>query len=126
MKKIIEKSNVTIAGKSVRLTFIWLDAAAYAGYIFSTFDQDEDGHVTFDQFITGMSVLSRGTMPQKLRWVFNLYDLNGSGRISKSNLKDIISSVNQMLGTHAKPLADEVSTKQHVERMFQVIFTAWN
>ncbi|OQV26030.1 putative Kv channel-interacting protein 2 [Hypsibius exemplaris] len=95
------------------------DAGTYAGYIFATFDQDEDGHVTFDQFITGMSVLSRGTMPQKLRWVFNLYDLNGSGRISKSNLRDIILSVNQMLGSHAKPPTDDLSTKEHVERMFQ-------
>jgi Kv channel-interacting protein len=96
------------------------DAGAFAGYIFATFDQDEDGHVTFDQFILGMSILSRGTMAQKLRWVFNLYDLNGTGRISKSNLKDIICSINQMLGSHAKPQADDVATRQHVERMFQV------
>ncbi|GAV05557.1 hypothetical protein RvY_15665-1 [Ramazzottius varieornatus] len=94
------------------------DAGPFAGYIFATFDRDEDGHVTFDQFIQGMSTISRGTLQEKARWVFNLYDINGSGKVTKGNLRDVVSAVYQLLGAHAKPSSDEFATKEHVDRMF--------
>ncbi|GAV05558.1 hypothetical protein RvY_15665-3 [Ramazzottius varieornatus] len=95
-----------------------VDAGPFAGYIFATFDRDEDGHVTFDQFIQGMSTISRGTLQEKARWVFNLYDINGSGKVTKGNLRDVVSAVYQLLGAHAKPSSDEFATKEHVDRMF--------
>jgi len=30
-------------------------------------------------FVTGLSVLARGTVQEKLEWVFRLYDLDGDG-----------------------------------------------
>ena len=96
------------------------DAGPFAGHIFATFDRDEDGHVTFDQFIQGMSTISRGTLPQKARWVFNLYDIDGLGKVTKSNLRDIVSSIHQLLGAHAKFSPDDFASKEYVNRMFDV------
>ena len=31
----------------------------------------------------GLSVLLRGSVPEKLRWAFNLYDINKDGYITK-------------------------------------------
>lgn len=34
-------------------------------------------------FVIGLSVLLRGTVHQKLKWAFNLYDINKDGYITK-------------------------------------------
>lgn len=34
-------------------------------------------------FVIGLSVLLRGTVQQKLKWAFNLYDINKDGYITK-------------------------------------------
>ena len=35
------------------------------------------------EFVVGLSVLSRGTDLEKLQWAFSLYDINGDGFITK-------------------------------------------
>ncbi|XP_055341221.1 hippocalcin-like protein 4 isoform X2 [Paramacrobiotus metropolitanus] len=94
------------------------DASPYAKFVFSTFDQDEDGHVTFDQFIIGMSLLARGTLTQKLQWVFNLYDLNGTGKVSRANMKEILMAMHLMLGSHSQPCIDEQSINTQIDQIF--------
>lgn len=34
-------------------------------------------------FVTGLSILLRGTVQEKLNWAFNLYDINKDGYITK-------------------------------------------
>ena len=34
-------------------------------------------------FVLGLSVLLRGSVTEKLRWAFNLYDINKDGYITK-------------------------------------------
>ena len=106
--------------------FPYPDAGPFAGHIFATFDRDEDGHVTFDQFIQGMSTISRETLLQKARWVFNLYDNNGTGKVTKSNLRDIVSSVYQLLEGHAKFAPNDFASKEHVDRLFDVRTTEYD
>ena len=100
--------------------FSYADAGPFAGHICATFDRDEDGYVTSDKSIQGMSTISRGTLPQKARWIFNLYDINGPGKVTKSNLRDIVSSVHQLLGGHAKFAPNDFASREHVDRMFDV------
>ncbi|PRP80010.1 calcium-binding protein [Planoprotostelium fungivorum] len=60
--------------------------------IFNKFDRDKSGSVDFIEFISGLSVLTRGTPDEKLRSAFEMYDIDGNGSISKEEFKKILSS----------------------------------
>ncbi len=68
----------------------------------------------------GLSILSRGTMDEKLRWIFNLYDLNGDGKITKEELSLVVSSVYDLMGKCTNPIIDESVPKNTAEIVFKV------
>lgn len=37
-------------------------------------------------YILTLSVLCRGTLEEKLRWIFRLYDINGEGQLTREVL----------------------------------------
>ncbi|NWY56974.1 CSEN protein, partial [Chionis minor] len=59
------------------------DASTYAHFLFDAFDADRNGALCFQDFAVGLSVLLRGTVQQKLKWAFNLYDINKDGYVTK-------------------------------------------
>lgn len=67
-----------------------------------------------------LSKVSRGSLEEKLQWIFGLYDLNGDGCISKNEMVEIVSSIYEMMGRSTKPIVDETSAKEHVEKIFHV------
>ncbi|XP_076317606.1 calsenilin-like [Tachypleus tridentatus] len=100
------------------------DATRYAHYVFSTFKQlSNGGALTFEQFITLLSSISRGPITEKLKWIFDLYDINGDGYISKQEMLHIVSSIYEMLGHYTEPVVHEHSAREHVERIFHHIDT---
>lgn len=48
---------------------------------------------SFQDFVVGLSILLRGTVQEKLKWAFNLYDINKDGYITK-----------EVRGTEAQPV----------------------
>ena len=74
----------------------------------------------WQEFVTGLSVLARGSFHEKLQWAFSLYDINGDGIITKDEMLDIVSAMYNMMGKFADPVIDEHTAKDHVERVFQV------
>lgn len=46
-------------------------------------------------------MLTRGTIDERLRWIFTLYDLNGDGIITRDELLKIINSVHDLMGKFA-------------------------
>ncbi|KAI0242092.1 Kv channel-interacting protein 4 [Lamellibrachia satsuma] len=97
------------------------DSSAYAHYVFSTFDQDHDGAVSFEDFVTGLSVLARGTFQEKLQWAFGLYDINGDGVITRDEMLDIIVAIYDLLGKMVEPSVDDATAKEHVHRIFDTM-----
>ncbi|XP_041369088.1 Kv channel-interacting protein 4-like isoform X1 [Gigantopelta aegis] len=95
------------------------DASDYAHYVFKTFDHDNNGSVSFEEFVMGLSVLSRGSLQDRLQWAFNLYDINGDGIITKDEMLDIVSAIYDMMGRYTEPMIDDSSAKEHVERIFK-------
>ena len=67
-----------------------------------------------------MSVISRGSLDEKLRWVFNLYDINGDGYISPDEMLELVKSVYDMLGKRAEPPTEEDTAHEHADRIFRV------
>ena len=72
------------------------------------------------EFVMGLSVLSRGTLQERLQWAFNLYDINGDGFITKDEMTDIVSAIYEMMGRFSEPMIDENTAKEHVDRVFLV------
>lgn len=88
------------------------DASTYAHYLFNAFDTTNSGSIKFEvclillqkiilvlfyrlfsdyytvilfyqDFVTALSILLRGSITEKLQWTFNLYDINRDGYINK-------------------------------------------
>ena len=96
------------------------DCGNYAHYVFTTIDQNSNGTVNFEDFLIGLSILSRGTMDEKLRWIFNLYDINRDGKVTKDELLMIVSSIYELMGKYTHPPIDDDAPKQHVDHVFKV------
>lgn len=74
----------------------------------------------FQDFITCLSLMCRGTIQEKLQWAFKLYDINGDGRITKKELLDIVYSVYALMGRKAHTAAEEKALREHVDKTFLV------
>lgn len=94
-------------------------------------------------FVIGLSVLLRGSVTEKLRWAFNLYDINKDGYITKEvhpikaevlprytqvlhvsvflqEMMAIMTSIYDMMGRYTLPTIRDDSPFEHVEKFFQV------
>lgn len=64
--------------------------------------------------------MSRGSVQEKLQWIFGLYDQNGDGLVTKAEMLEVVTSIYDMLGRNTTPMVEETSAKDHVERIFHV------
>ncbi|XP_070702673.1 calaxin [Pempheris klunzingeri] len=54
--------------------------------VFRTFDKDNDGFVNMKEWVEGLSVFLRGTLDEKIKYCFHVYDLNGDNFISREEM----------------------------------------
>lgn len=52
----------------------------------------------FREFICSLSITTRGTFEEKLRWAFDVYDIDGNGAITRNEVIAIVKSINKMMG----------------------------
>ncbi|XP_047441316.1 Kv channel-interacting protein 1-like isoform X3 [Mugil cephalus] len=95
------------------------DASTYAHFLFNAFDTGNTGSIKFEDFVTALSILLRGSITEKLQWTFNLYDINRDGYINKDEMTDIVRAIYDMMGKYTYPALKTDAPKQHVDAFFQ-------
>lgn len=65
-----------------------------------------------------LSTLLRGSIYEKLRWTFKLYDINGDGCITRSELGEVVTAVHELMGRrhHAE---EERKAREQLDRVFK-------
>ncbi|KAG9476358.1 calaxin [Eleutherodactylus coqui] len=54
--------------------------------VFRGFDKDNDSYIGVIEWIEGLSVFLRGTLDEKIKYCFEVYDLNSDGFISREEM----------------------------------------
>jgi len=83
--------------------FPYGNVTSYAHHVFKAFDLASSGSITFRDLIISLSTLLHGTDSEKLNWTFRVYDLNGDGVITKTELGNVLVAVCELMGIDMKP-----------------------
>nr|XP_015825782.2 Kv channel-interacting protein 2 [Nothobranchius furzeri] len=95
------------------------DSSMYAHFLFEAFDTHNHGSVSFEDFVVSLSIILRGSITDRLNWVFNLYDLNKDGCITREEMTEMMHSIYNMMGKHTYPSLRDSAPKEHVNIFFQ-------
>lgn len=60
--------------------------------MFSFYDADKNGIISFNEFVTALSVLTRGGKNEKVRYVFEGYDVKNKGYLLPKDFRDIFKA----------------------------------
>ncbi|XP_058475678.1 calaxin [Solea solea] len=60
--------------------------------VFRTFDRDNDSFVSMKEWIEGLSVFLRGTLDERIKYCFQVYDLNSDNYISREEMFHLLKN----------------------------------
>lgn len=60
--------------------------------VFRAFDRDNDSYLSMSEWVESLSIFLRGTQEEKIKYAFNVYDLNGDGYISREEMFQMLKT----------------------------------
>ncbi|KAF0304710.1 Kv channel-interacting protein 1 [Amphibalanus amphitrite] len=75
------------------------------------------------EFLSSLSLVARGSLHDKIAWIFSLYDINHDGFITKHEMTEVVSAIYELLGHAIEPVLDAGSVERHVNAVFDLIDT---
>jgi Ca2+-binding EF-hand superfamily protein len=90
---------------------------------FSMFDRERTGRIDFRSFVVALSVLQRGTTDEKLRLLFDAFDIDGSGTLDRDEVYAIYKASLTFGGSqqHASVAAEHEYLTQLVAQCFAAV-----
>ena len=73
----------------------------YAQLIFRSIYHQDDSRITFGDFIDFLSLVSNGTIQEKLAWSFSFYDINNDGFINREEMQNVSEAIFDLMGVSA-------------------------
>jgi len=86
-----------------------------ADLIFSTFDKDKNGWIDFNEFIIATHCTATSSPEDKLHWVFQMYDKDGSNSIQLGEMIELFATLYLSEG-----LEEELATER-AEKIFSLL-----
>lgn len=123
-----------------------IDSSIYAHYVFKAFDVNCNGAISFrvsrhanmsflaaaelirplfvplQDFLVTLSTLLRGSVYERLRWTFKLYDLNGDGCISRGELSEVVQAVHELMGRRPHQPEDDRKARDQVRWTYSPLY----
>ncbi|KAI6201101.1 Kv channel-interacting protein 1-like isoform X2 [Aphelenchoides besseyi] len=90
----------------------------YANLVFNSLDSDGRGHITFEEFIISLSVMTRGSIEEKLNWVFSLYDENKRNFIGQEEIINVTSAIYELLSRQVRSHARRTDVFIHAQHVY--------
>ncbi|XP_040201512.1 guanylyl cyclase inhibitory protein [Rana temporaria] len=94
------------------------NSSEYAEQMFRALDNNGDGIVDFREYVTAISMLAHGTPEEKLRWSFKLYDKDGDGAITRSEMLEIMRAVYKMSVAASLTKVNPMTAEECTNRIF--------
>jgi len=69
--------------------------------LFAQFDTKGNGYIDFEEFILGLSIACRGTLDEKIHFIFNMYNVSHDNKVSKQELATLLNHIpKEILHSH--------------------------
>lgn len=65
-------------------------------YLFRVLDKDGSGKVDFIEFINALNIGIKGSVDDKLKWAFSIYDIDNNGYIEEKEMEKLLSGILKM------------------------------
>ncbi len=84
-------------------------------YVFKAFDTDNSGEIDFVEFLRAVSIISQGTVKDKLKLSFSMFDIDKNGKIDAKEMATLIDAIYDLVDE--KNRTGENSSKEKVKRI---------
>ncbi|XP_078589015.1 dual oxidase 2-like [Branchiostoma floridae x Branchiostoma japonicum] len=70
--------------------------------MFNLVDKDSSGYINFREFLDVIVIFAKGTGDDKAKLMFNMYDVDGDGKLTREEFKNMLRSMMDMVNTEVE------------------------